>query len=74
MLGSSSSRNNSASGYEREVMICPRCNVQGIRRVSQSSTNPGRVYIKCTSCDEFLGWMDELKQNMKAKILSEIEE
>jgi len=50
------------------------CNVQGTRKVSQSTTNPGRVYITCTSCDKFLGWTDELKQNMEAKILREIEE
>jgi len=72
MQGSSSLRNNSASTCEREVMICPRCNMQDIRRALQSSSYLGRVYIKCTKCDKFLGWADVIKQNMEGKILSEM--
>jgi len=74
MQGSSSSRNNSGSRFEREVMICGRCNVQGTRKISQSTTNPGRVYMKCMNCDKFLGWADEVKQNMDGKMLTDIEE
>ena len=72
MQGSSSSRNNNR--FDREVIICARCNVEGIKKVSQSTTNPGRVYIKCTNCDKFLGWADEVKQNMEGRILTDIAE
>jgi len=72
MQGSSSSRNNCR--FEREVIICPRCNVEGIRKVSQSTTNPGRVYFKCANCDKFLGWADEVKQSMEGEILTDIAE
>uniref|UniRef100_A0A7C9A184 Uncharacterized protein n=1 Tax=Opuntia streptacantha TaxID=393608 RepID=A0A7C9A184_OPUST len=72
MQGSSSSRNNSR--FEREVIIRPRCNVEGIRKVLQSTTNPGRVYFKCANSDKFLGWADEVKQNMEGKILTDIAE
>ena len=38
--------------------VCPRCHTQGARKVSHSSQNPGREYIKCLRCDKFLKWVN----------------
>ena len=53
--------------------MCPRCNVQGMRKVSQSRQNPGRVYVQCWRCDKFFGWADETNPNLERRLLNEIE-
>ncbi|KAJ8438210.1 hypothetical protein Cgig2_001928 [Carnegiea gigantea] len=53
MEASSSSRRNLAS---EDIAVCRRCNCEGVRKVSHSSQNPGRLYFKCLSCDKFLKW------------------
>ena len=53
--------------------MCPRCNIEGIRKVSQLSQNPGRIYAKCLRCEKFLGWVDEANPNLGKRLLSEIE-
>ena len=62
-----------SSHNEHEFVTCSRSNVQGTRSVSQLSNNPERVYMKCVQCHEFLGWADVMRQNLDAKILSEIQ-
>jgi len=71
MQGSTSSRTNND---EQESVKCPRCNLQGMRKVSQSSQNPGKVYVKCLRCEKFLGWVDEENPNLERRLLCEIEE
>ncbi|KAJ8425505.1 hypothetical protein Cgig2_015879 [Carnegiea gigantea] len=53
MEGSSSSRSKLAS---KDIAVCRRCNCEGVRKVSHSSQNPGRLYFKCLRCDKFLKW------------------
>ncbi|KAJ8439902.1 hypothetical protein Cgig2_003968 [Carnegiea gigantea] len=53
MEASSSSRRKLAS---EDIAVCQRCNCEGVRKVSHSSQNPGRLYFKCLSCDKFLKW------------------
>ncbi|KAJ8443799.1 hypothetical protein Cgig2_017280 [Carnegiea gigantea] len=53
MEASSSSRRKLAS---EDIAVCRRCNCEGVRKVSHSSQNPGRLYFKCLSCDKFLKW------------------
>ena len=48
--------------------ICPRCHMQGIRKVSHSSQNPRREYIKCLGCDKFLKWVND-DNEMEKRIL-----
>ena len=64
-----------SSHNEHEFVTWPRCNVQGTRRVSQSSNNLGRVYMKFMQCDKFLGWANAVRQssNNEAKILGDIQ-
>ncbi|KAJ8447997.1 hypothetical protein Cgig2_028873 [Carnegiea gigantea] len=53
MEGSSSSRSKLAS---EDIAVCRRCNCEGMRKVSNSSQNPGRLYFKYLRCDKFLKW------------------
>ncbi|KAJ8430846.1 hypothetical protein Cgig2_034173 [Carnegiea gigantea] len=53
MEGSSSSRSKLAS---EDIVVCRRCNCEGVRNVSHSSQNPGRLYFKYLRCDKFLKW------------------
>ncbi|KAJ8432673.1 hypothetical protein Cgig2_033999 [Carnegiea gigantea] len=53
MEGSSSSRSKLAS---EDIAVCRRCNCEGVRKVSHSSQNLGRLYFKCLRCDKFLKW------------------
>ncbi|KAJ8435959.1 hypothetical protein Cgig2_017497 [Carnegiea gigantea] len=56
MQGSTSSRRGD---HKRENVICPRCNIQGMRKVSHSSQKPG--------------WVDEANPTLEKRLLSEIE-
>jgi len=42
--------------------------MQGIRKVSHSSQNPGREYMKCLRCDKFLKWVND-DNEMEKRIL-----
>ena len=42
--------------------------MQGIRKVSHSSQNQGREYIKCLRCDKFLKWVND-DNEMEKRIL-----
>jgi len=44
-----------------------------MRKVSQLSQNPGRVYVKRLRCDKFLGRVNEANPNLERRLLSEIE-
>ncbi|KAJ8452627.1 hypothetical protein Cgig2_004963 [Carnegiea gigantea] len=68
MRGSTSSRR---SDHEQETVTCPTC--KGMRKVSNSSQNPGRMYAKCLRCDTFLEWVDEANPNLENRLLTEIE-
>ncbi|KAJ8443758.1 hypothetical protein Cgig2_029663 [Carnegiea gigantea] len=70
MQASSSSRRGD---HQDATVMCPRCNIEGIRKVSQSSQNPGRMYAKCLRCEKFLGWVHEANPNLERRLLSEIE-
>ena len=70
MQASSSSRRGD---HEEATVMCPRCNIEGIRKVSQSSQNPGRMYAKCLRCEKFLGWVHEANPNLERRLVSEIE-
>ncbi|KAJ8439118.1 hypothetical protein Cgig2_027044 [Carnegiea gigantea] len=47
---------------------CSRCHMQGIRKVSHSSQNPGRGYMKCLRCNKFLKWVND-DNEMEKRIL-----
>ena len=68
--GSASSRR---SDHEQGTIMCPRCNLEGMKKVSNSSQNPGRMYAKCLRCEKFLGWVDKANPNLERRLLSEIE-
>ena len=53
--------------------MCPRCNIQGMRKVSPPSQNSSRMYAKCLRCEKFLGWVDEANPNLEKRLLSETE-
>ncbi|KAJ8423916.1 hypothetical protein Cgig2_014318 [Carnegiea gigantea] len=53
MEGSSSSWSKLGSD---DIAVYRRCNCEGVRRVSHSSQNPGRMYFRCLRCDKFLKW------------------
>ena len=42
--------------------------MQGIKKVSHSSQNPGREYTKCLRCDKFLKWVND-DNEMEKRIL-----
>jgi len=67
MRGTSSSRSNELNHYEDDD-ICPRCHMQGARKVSLSSQNPGREYMKCLRCDKFLKWVNH-ENDMERRII-----
>ncbi|KAJ8426980.1 hypothetical protein Cgig2_033928 [Carnegiea gigantea] len=58
---------------ERINLIKERCNIQGMRKVSHSSRNLGRIYATCLRYKKFLGWVDEANLNLEKRLLSEIE-
>ncbi|KAJ8442795.1 hypothetical protein Cgig2_016261 [Carnegiea gigantea] len=68
----SSSRSNQLG----DDCICLRCHMQGIRKVSHSSQNPGREYMKCLQCDKFLKWVNDDNEMEKRLLvmLTEIKE
>ena len=71
MRGSSSSRSNELNEGDG---VCPRYHMQGARKVSHSSQNPGREYVKCLRCDKFLKWVnheDDIQRQI-IMMLSEI--
>jgi len=51
--------------HEQKTVMCPRCNIQGMRKVSHLSQNPGRKYAKCFRCEKFLGGVDEANPNLE---------
>lgn len=65
----SSSRSNELG----DDCVCPRCHMLGIRKVSHSSQNPGREYIKCIRCDKFLKWVND-DNEMEKRILGMLTE
>ena len=67
MRGMSSSRSNQLSEFGDDC-IYPRCHMQGTKKVSHSSQNPGREYIKCLRCDKFLKWVND-DNEMEKRIL-----
>ena len=67
MRGMSSSRSNQLSEFDDDC-ICPRYHMQGTRKVSNSSQNPGREYIKSLRCDKFLKWVND-DNEMEKKII-----
>ncbi|KAJ8428564.1 hypothetical protein Cgig2_000428 [Carnegiea gigantea] len=70
MQASSSSRRGD---HQEATVMCPRCNIERIRKVSQSSQNPGRMYAKCLRCEKFLRWVHEADPNLERRLLNEIE-
>ena len=67
MGGMSSSRSNQLNEFDDDC-IYPRCHMQGIRKVSHSSQNLGREYMKCIGCDKFLKWVND-DNEMEKRIL-----
>ncbi|KAJ8430018.1 hypothetical protein Cgig2_008457 [Carnegiea gigantea] len=61
----SSSRSNQLG----DDCICPKCHMQGIRKVSHSSENPGREYMKCLRCDKFLKWVNDDNEMEKRNLV-----
>ncbi|KAJ8420925.1 hypothetical protein Cgig2_030219 [Carnegiea gigantea] len=48
-----------SSSRSGDNYICPGFHMQGIGKVSHSSQNPGREYMKCLRCDKFLKWVND---------------
>ena len=65
----SSSRSNELNEGDG---VCPRCHMQGARKVSHSSQNPRREYIKCLRCDKFLKWVENDMERRIIMMLAEI--
>jgi len=59
--------------HQEATVMCPVCNIEGIRKVSQSSQNLGRMYAKCLKCEKLLGWVHDANPNLERRLLSEIE-
>ena len=67
MRGSSYSRSNQLARFD-DADICPRCHMQGTWKVSHSTQNLGREYIKCLRCDKFLKWINH-NNDMEKRIM-----
>uniref|UniRef100_A0A7C9D670 Uncharacterized protein n=1 Tax=Opuntia streptacantha TaxID=393608 RepID=A0A7C9D670_OPUST len=65
MRGTSSSRTNELN---HDDDICPRCHMQGARKLFHSSQNPRREYRKCLRCDKFLKWVNH-ENDMERRIM-----
>ena len=70
MQRSASSRR---SDHEQGTIMCSRCNIEGMKKVSNSRQNPGRMYAKCLRYEQFLGWVDEANPSIELRMLSEME-
>ncbi|KAJ8446753.1 hypothetical protein Cgig2_002708 [Carnegiea gigantea] len=66
MQASTSSRRGD---HEQATVMCPKCNIEGMRKVSHSSQNPGKMHAKCLRCEKFLGWVDEANPNLERRLL-----
>lgn len=72
MDGSSSSTTD-ALAVVGDDNLCKNCRVVGTRKVSQSSANPGKPYLKCSRCNKFIRWLSD-KEDQQAVVVKLLED